>query len=104
MEDEVVLVALHKRNIGKADAAQLAGGDDAERFRPAAAAVGERLLQLDAEQLVLHGLDQKVERVDLVAADGVLSQSGDEDDAHVFVLRAQALCRLQPVHVRHGDI
>ena len=104
MKEKVVLFDALSQSIRKPHAAHFGRGEDVVRLLAVAAAKRERLLQLDAEQVVLDRLDHKIEGVHLVAADGVLCERRDEDEADGGVDGAQAARRLQPVHVRHRDV
>ena len=59
---------------------------------------------LDAEIVIRHGLDDKIEGGDFVPLDGELRHAGDEDEDGVAVPLAQLCRRLHAVHARHHDI
>ena len=69
---------------------------------PAAAALDA--LQLGAELVVADGLEYKVERVDLIPADGILCHVGDEHEHHIRVLPTDALRRRHTAERWHLNI
>lgn len=60
--------------------------------------------QLHGEHVIVHRLQQEVQRVHLVAVDGVLSHLGDEHQHRLLVHLPDAPGRFHAVHIRHGDV
>ena len=85
---------------------QLHPAADLQGHLPAAAALDalQGALQLGAELVVADGLEHKVERVDLIPADGILCHVGDEHEHHIRVLPADALRRRHAAELWHLNI
>ena len=85
---------------------QLHPAADLQGHLPAAAALDalQGALQLGAELVVADGLEHKVERVDLIPADGILCHVGDEHEHHIRVLPADALRRRHTAELWHLNI
>ena len=85
---------------------QLHPAADLQGPLPAAAALDtlQGALQLGAELVVADGLEHKVERVDLIPADGILCHVGDEHKHHIRVLPADALRRRHTAELWHLNI
>ena len=85
---------------------QLHPAADLQGHLPAAAALDalQGALQLGAELVVADGLEHKVERVNLIPADGILCHVGDEHEHHIRVLPADALRRRHTAEHWHLNI
>lgn len=66
--------------------------------------LSQRLAQLGRELRLRDRLDEKIERIDLVAADGILRHVRDENDDGVFIHLAQFFRGGEAVEVRHIDV
>lgn len=60
--------------------------------------------QLHGEHVVVHRLQQEVQRVHLVAVDGILGHLGDEYQHRLFVHLSDVSGCFHAVHIRHGDV
>ncbi|SBV93948.1 hypothetical protein KL86CLO1_10447 [uncultured Eubacteriales bacterium] len=69
-----------------------------------AAGGGHRLLQLEGEGIVTHGLDHEVRRLYLVALNCVLGHVGDEDEDALAPQVPEPLGSLHAAQVRHLDV
>ena len=64
----------------------------------------QRLFEFQGEIVVAHRLDQKADRVHLIALQGVLYQAGDENNRYVFVVPAQLHGGVHAVFPGHLDV
>ena len=80
------------------------GGLQRQLLAAAALHAAHRPPQLDRKRVIFHRLQDKIERLDLIAANGVLRQIGHEHQHHVGVYGADAFRGRHTAQHRHFDV